>query len=137
MPRGLTLLGEESWEQALRWSVREQGAGEADVVEFVDELMLLLRLCACEGEDFMRLPLLFQNQPVLDTSQRQMCVCTRARVCVREREREGGREGETEREPGAHLTGSHSCSLFLGSSTHAHPHKHTRARAHTHTHTPC
>ena len=100
MPRGLTLLGEESWEQALRWSVREQGAGEADVVEFVDELMLLLRLCACEGEDFMRLPLLFQNQPVLDTSQRQLCVCTRARVCVcvRERERERGREGGRDRE---------------------------------------
>ena len=80
MPRGLTFWGEESWEQALRWSVREKDAGEAGVVEFIDEWMLLLRLCACEGEDFMRPPLLFQNQPVLDTSQRQLCVCARERV---------------------------------------------------------
>ena len=73
MPRGLTFWGEESWEQALRWSVREKDAGEAGVVEFVDELMLLLRLCACEGGDFMRLPLLFQNQPVLDCPRTVRC----------------------------------------------------------------
>ena len=73
MPRGLTLLGEESWEQALRWSVREKDAGEAGVVEFIDEWMLLLRLCACEGEDFMRPPLLFQNQPVLDCPRTVRC----------------------------------------------------------------
>ena len=63
MPRGLTLLGEDSWELTLRW--RSEGTGEGKCrVEFPDDLMMLLRLCACEGEDFIKMPLLFQNMVV-------------------------------------------------------------------------
>ena len=64
MPRGLTLLGEESWELALRWKGEGAEDGKEDGkcrVEFASDLMMLLRLCACEGEDFIKMPLLFQN----------------------------------------------------------------------------
>ncbi len=79
LPRGLTLLGEESWELSLRWNAAaaegmeevggaEGGGGgggsEKEKVEFTDELMMLLRLCACQGEDFLKMPLLFQNTAI-------------------------------------------------------------------------
>jgi len=43
--------GEESWELDIRWLFTQEGEGgvEVDSVDFSDELMMILRLCACEG----------------------------------------------------------------------------------------
>jgi len=42
-------VGEESWELAIYWREEGEEGVEVERVEFSDEMMMILRLCACEG----------------------------------------------------------------------------------------